>query len=184
MSLPKFKVKEEMLLSDEFLLDALTWEGLNHRYPVPLPEGVAEFGLSRKYICSLYGGCRRGTFIKPGDEWLGWHGLDDWVYLTMEFAPHAPTKPGRSGLFFACNRATETWPPEINKPRRLFVRLAHSQWVYMGQYRMAPGLSLTADAWKQQKDQVRRTWTRSILHKQWGFQNLARIWIRKEKGVD
>lgn len=150
-------MKKELLLSDEFLLDALTWEGINHRYPVPLPKEVAEVGLDRKYICSLYGGCRRGTFIKPHADWLEWHGLDDWMYLTTEFAPHAPTKPGHSGLFFSCNRARNTWPPNIEKPRRLFVRLAHSQWVYMGQYKMAPGLSLTTDVWKKQKDEVRLT---------------------------
>ncbi|KAI0751863.1 hypothetical protein C8Q80DRAFT_1269034 [Daedaleopsis nitida] len=33
---PDVKIKEEILPSDDFLLDHLTWEGINHRHSIPV----------------------------------------------------------------------------------------------------------------------------------------------------
>ncbi|RDX48548.1 hypothetical protein OH76DRAFT_1307337, partial [Lentinus brumalis] len=173
----------ELLLSDEFLLDALTWEGINHRYPIPVSPEIANQGFSRPYISHLYGGSLRATFPSPSPDMLEWHGLDDWVFLNLEHCPHAPTRPGYSGLHFSQHRARGTWE-KLRAPLRTFVKLASSQWVYMGQYRLVPGKSLTTTAWMEQKPEVRKTWATGMLNKQWGSNVLLRVWFRKTKGVE
>ncbi|KAI0640596.1 hypothetical protein C8Q79DRAFT_445861 [Trametes meyenii] len=174
MKNPDVKVKQELLLSDEFLLDALSWEGINKRYPIPLPKDVAEFPLRRDYITSLYGGSMQATYPQPSEELLEWHGIDDWMFLSMDFNPHAPTKPGCSGIAFDCTDTPMT--------RRLFVRLAPAQWVYMGQYRVELGKDLTSEAFRQQKPNVRKAWAKSMLRQSYG--TCIRVWLRREKGAD
>ncbi|TBU48768.1 hypothetical protein BD309DRAFT_997395 [Dichomitus squalens] len=176
---PDAKVKKELLFNDEFLLDALTWEGINHKYPIPLPKEIAECRLRREYISHLYGGNPLATTPEHGKDMLAWHGLNDWLFLTLDFNPHAPTKPGHSGLFFTSYGAP-SWPGI----QRTFVRVVSGRWVYMGQYTMEPGVSLSAEAWKQQKTSVRKTWVKSILSKRWGEDNCIAIWIRKRRGSD
>ena len=135
------KVKKELLLSDEFLLDALTWEGINHRFPVSLPKEIAEKPFTRRYISNMYGGGTEDTFPHPRKDLLDLHGFKHWAFLSLEYNPHAPTKPGHSGLFFKSERALEGWREEV---MRIFVRFGPAKWVYMGQYKMQPGISLTA----------------------------------------
>lgn len=146
-------MKKELLLSDEFLLDALTWEGINYKYPIPLPKEVAECTLNRKYISHLYGGNIQETFPTPRDEMVELHGLDDWMFLSLDFNPHAPTRPGHSGLFFSEEgRATKPWPTI----ERTFILVQSGKWMYMGQYKMEPGITLSTELWRQQKRSVRR----------------------------
>ncbi|KAI1792605.1 hypothetical protein LXA43DRAFT_1131719 [Ganoderma leucocontextum] len=178
---PDVKVKKELLLDDDFLLDALTWEGINYRYPIPLPKEVSEFQFKREYISHLYGGNTQETFPTPRKEMREWHGLKDWAFLSLDYNPHAPTKPGHSGLFFSSHRAEEEWCQDIH---RTFVRVASGKWVYMGQYKMEVGVSLTAESWKQQKQTVRQAWAEGILHAGWGWRNCVRIWLRKQRGAD
>ena len=83
---------------------------------------------------------------------LDWHGLEHWAFLSLDYNPHAPTKPGHSGLFFSSDRAREGWRDEI---MRTFVRVRPGRWVYMGQYQLAPAKSLTTTAWMDQKPEVR-----------------------------
>ncbi|KAI0666104.1 hypothetical protein C8Q78DRAFT_1083349 [Trametes maxima] len=174
MKNPDVKVKQELLLSDEFLLDALTWKGINYRYPIPLPKDIAEFPLRRDYITSLYGGSMQATYPKPSDELLEWHGIDDWMFLSMDFNPHAPTKPGCSGIAFACT--------DMPMTRRLFVRLAPAQWVYMGKYSVELGKDLTSEAFRQQKPNVRKAWAKIMLRQFYG--TCIRVWLRRENGAD
>ena len=141
-----------MLLGDEFLLDALTWEGINYKYPIPLSKELAEFKFKRAYISHLYGGNTQATFPEPSVEKVEWHGLNDWIFLSLDFNPHAPTRPEHSGLFFSEEgRATETQ----HTIERTFVLVESGNWVYMGQYKMEPGISLSTDLWKRQKPAVR-----------------------------
>ncbi|KAM5530160.1 hypothetical protein V8D89_016162 [Ganoderma adspersum] len=179
---PVAKVKKELLLDDEFLLDALTWEGINYKYPIPLPKAVSEFQFKREYISHLYGGNTQETFPKPRDEMLKLHALNDWSFLSLDYNPHAPTKPGHSGLFFSSHRATPEWC--ANRIYRTIVRVMSGKWVYMGQYKMEAGLSLTAENWKQQKQTARQAWAEGILHAGWGWRNCVRIWLRKQHGAD
>ncbi|RDX48530.1 hypothetical protein OH76DRAFT_660464 [Lentinus brumalis] len=125
---PDAKVKKESQFSDEFLLGALGWEGLTHRYPISLPKKISEYGFSRYYISNLYGGSTQTTFPKISDYRVAWHGLADWAFLTLEFNPHAPTRPGHSGLFFSPRKAWDGWHG-TQRPLRTFVRLAESKWV-------------------------------------------------------
>ncbi len=148
---PDVKVKKELMLSDEYLLDALTWEGINHRFPIPVPRGIAECPLPRAYISNLYGGGLQDTFAQPRAELVAWHGLRHWAFWTLDWNPHAPTCPGFSGLLFTVGKAQD----DLKEVRRTFVRVAPGKWVYMGQYKMRSGKSLTAESWKQQKELVR-----------------------------
>ncbi|RDX48547.1 hypothetical protein OH76DRAFT_1383565 [Lentinus brumalis] len=145
---PDVKVKKELMLSDEYLLDALTWEGINHRFPIPVPRDIAECPLPRAYISNLYGGGLQDTFAQPRAELVAWHGLRHWAFWTLDWNPHAPTRPGFSGLLFTVGKAQD----DLKEVRRTFVRVAPGKWVYMGQYKMRPGKSLTAESWKQQKE--------------------------------
>lgn len=138
-------------MSDEFLLDALTWEGINYRYPISLlAREVAECRFNRQYISHLYGGGHQDTNPHPRKNLLEWHGLDDWMFLSLDYNPHAPTKPGFSGLLFHAGKATDDW----TTIQRTFVRLKPKEWVYMGQYQLKAGPSLTSATWKQQKETV------------------------------
>ncbi len=143
---PDVKVKKELLLNDEYLLDALTWEGINNRYPIPVPPDIAEFPFPRAYIHHLYGGGHQVTFPEPNKDLVGWHGLKDWAFLTLEWNPHAPTRPGFSGLFFTGRPPSD----DMEDILRTFVRVRSGRWVYMGQYKFRRGKSLTAESWKQQ----------------------------------
>ena len=139
-----------------FLLDALTWEGINHRHPVPLPKPIAEFGFSRAYISHLYGGNPQDVFPPPSRDKVEWHGLDDWAFLSLEWNPHAPTRPGCSGLYFTMDSAaTCDERATLEQVKRTFVRLGPNRWIYLGQYAFTPGVSLTAALWTEQRIQVR-----------------------------
>ncbi|KAI0686135.1 hypothetical protein C8Q76DRAFT_761790 [Earliella scabrosa] len=174
------KIKKELLFNDEFLLNALTWEGINYRYPISLPAEISERGFRRAYIASLYGGNIQETFPHPRKDMLEWHKLDDWMFLTLDYNPHAPTRPGFSGLFFSGGRAVDNW----TAIQRTFVRLKPSHWVYMGQYRMRAGTSLTSTLWKEQTEIVKRTWARGFLTKEWGYSTCVRLWSRRQNGAD
>ena len=129
----------------------MTWEGINYKYPVPLPKEVAEYRLHRGYISHLYGGNTQETGPTPAADKLEWHGLADWIFLTLDLNPHAPTRPGHSGLFFKSYKADRDW----DEIRRTFIRVAPGRWVYMGQYKYEAGVSLTTDTWEQQRPGVR-----------------------------
>ncbi|KAI0688367.1 hypothetical protein C8T65DRAFT_589581 [Cerioporus squamosus] len=179
---PDVKVKKEMLLNDEYLLDALTWEGINNRYPIPVPPDIAELPFPRAYIHNLYGGGHQVTFPRPNKDFVEWHGLRDWAFLTLEWNPHAPTRPGVSGLFFEGARHAED---DMTDVLRTFVRVRSGKWVYMGQYRFRPGKSLTAESWKQQSEVVRHTWAQGYIRYSGPGSSLCiRVWLRKQRGSD
>lgn len=146
---PQVKVKAEMQFSDEVLLDALTWEGINNRYPIPVPQDIAEFPFRRDYISSLYGGNTRETFPKIAKKHLEWHGLDDWAFHSLAYNPHVPTRPGYSGLAFGGSGGLAAEPD--GRVDRVFVGIGPCEWVYMGQYRVQIGKPLTTTAFKAQK---------------------------------
>ncbi|KAI0368405.1 hypothetical protein BV20DRAFT_998653, partial [Pilatotrama ljubarskyi] len=176
MKNPDIKVKAEML-SDEALLDALTWEGMNYRYPIPVPPEIANYPLRRDYISNLYGGNIQETAPRPRKDLLEWHGLDDWFFLSLDYNPHAPQKPGFSGLFFGGNHSGV-------HVERTFVRMAPGRWVYMGQYRVEPGKALSREAWHTLTPNVRRTWAKGILGKEWGVDRCINIWLKRGKEID
>ncbi|TFK78323.1 hypothetical protein K466DRAFT_657153 [Polyporus arcularius HHB13444] len=168
---PDVKVKKELMLSDEYVLDALTWEGINHRFPIPVPPDVAECPFPRAYISNLYGGNLQATFPRLNP---------DFAFLTLEWNPHAPTRPGVSGLFF---EGTRHAVDDMKDVLRTFVRVRSGKWVYMGQYMFRPGKSLTAESWKQQSEVVRRTWAQGYIRYS-GTAVCVRVWLRKQRGSD
>ncbi|RPD55130.1 hypothetical protein L227DRAFT_510593, partial [Lentinus tigrinus ALCF2SS1-6] len=179
---PEVKIKQEALLSDDFLQEALGWDAIAHRYPIPLPKALAEHKFHRHYIHSLYGGNQQDVFVTPSADKVAWHGVDDFSFLSLDYNPHAPTRPGYSGLYFSSSRAEE---PEFARLRRVFVRTRKTpaEWMYMGQYRFEAGMSLTGEKWRQQKEKVRRSWAEGLRGQRWGESILLRVWFRREHGA-
>ncbi|KAI0751871.1 hypothetical protein C8Q80DRAFT_1097891, partial [Daedaleopsis nitida] len=178
---PDVKVDQKLLQSDDFLLRVLGWDMINHRYPIPVPRDISRYGFTRDFISDQYGGSTQSTCPKIGKRSLDQHGLDDWMFLTLEWNPHVPTKPGFPGLLFSFGRETDEW----KKIQRVFVRVQTdpAQWVYMGQYQMKVGTSLTAADWWSQKEQSRKKWANGVLKKGWGAKLCARLGLQKQHGV-
>ena len=147
---PVMKVKKEPILDDEELLDALTWEGINHRYPIPVSRNIAEYTFSREYIANLYGGNIQQVFPRSKQDKLDVHCLDDWFFIRLDYNPHAPARPGRSGLYLCSDNGIDFLPT----PRRTFIRFSDSHWMYMGQYRVKPRGVLASSRWTELKPRV------------------------------
>ncbi|KAF7354653.1 hypothetical protein MSAN_01378900 [Mycena sanguinolenta] len=64
----------------------------------------------------------------------------------------------------------------------LFARLGQSMWQYQGQYILNPVNNLTVDEWKQQPNNVRRTWAQQLSFKGWGRDIRAQIALQRELG--
>ncbi|KAI0737878.1 hypothetical protein C8Q80DRAFT_1114434, partial [Daedaleopsis nitida] len=179
---PDVKVKEELLFDDGAILEALGWDHINHRYPIPLPKRIAEYGFVRRYISSMYGGSPQSTFPNIDPDKLELHGLDHWAFLTIDFNPHAPTRPGYPGLFFSSRRAHNEWHG-AQQPMRTFICNGNAKWIYLGQYKFEPGESLQTQAWIDQKPQVRRAWGKGLKQKGWGIAVCIRVWLRKTTDI-
>ena len=95
------KVKQEAFLSDDFLHEALGWRAINHRFPIPLPKEIAEYKFHRHYIHNLDGGSQQDVFVTPSVDKVQRHGVGDFSFLSLDYNPYVPTRPGYSGLYFS-----------------------------------------------------------------------------------
>ena len=127
------------------------WERLNsighELYPIPLDESISRISVTREFISHLYGGNTQQTFPKIKDSRLATHGLDDFMFPNLSYNPHAPEIPGAPGLFFTSRSAGKEWP----EVQRVVSRLQSGEWLYVGQYKLAPVESLTKEEWAAQK---------------------------------
>jgi len=97
----------------------------------------------------------QATFPHIGEEKFDQHGMDDFMYLHLDYHPFAPQTPGGCGLWFS----TEEEDPESDFEglKRVFTRDSKSAiWQYMGQYKVKGAQSLTLDEWLKQSDKVMR----------------------------
>ena len=105
--------------------------------------------VSREFISAIFGGNCQQTFPQISSARLAEHGLNDWMFITLDFNPHAPEFVGAPGLFFVAREAVG----DI-ETQRVFVRMDASKWLYVGQYELIPSYSLTVEEWSTQKDIV------------------------------
>ncbi|KIJ50967.1 hypothetical protein M422DRAFT_65583 [Sphaerobolus stellatus SS14] len=106
------KVKLEALENPDVKIlsgSALSPESVNHRldaigldpYPVTLPDSIRLSTVSRDWMSYTFGGSSQGMY-PPIDKSRFTHGIDNFCYLTYDYNPVAPKRPGYPGLQFSC----------------------------------------------------------------------------------
>lgn len=129
-------------------------------FPIDLDRTLVEETVSRKFKSNVYGGNPQKAFPIISEKKLQEHGLNDFMYLTLDHHPHAPQVPGAPGLYFSCGWTDyEVYEPTI---RRYFIRLCEQpkalwqyQWQYQGQYTFVESTPLTTEEWASQNPEVR-----------------------------
>ncbi|OSX60588.1 hypothetical protein POSPLADRAFT_1066785 [Postia placenta MAD-698-R-SB12] len=136
---PHAKIKKDSQFDGAMVTDRLKAIGFE-RYPIDIEERLQRFLFNRHYIHNLYGGSFVDTFPSPSDEKVAIHGLNDFMFITLDLHPHAPLNPGDPGLFLNMVPADGTWG-NARQVVRVFVRLRDTPkalWQYSGNYRMYP----------------------------------------------
>ncbi|KAF9817669.1 hypothetical protein IEO21_03325 [Rhodonia placenta] len=148
---PHAKIKKDTQFDGAMVTDRLKAIGFE-RYPIDMEERLQRFLFNRHYIHNLYGGSFVDTFPSPSDEKVAIHGLNDFMFITLDLHPHAPLNPGDPGLFLNMVPADGTWG-NARQVVRVFVRLRDTPkalWQYSGNYRMYPSESLTREEFARQ----------------------------------
>lgn len=123
---------------------------LKPHYVVALDRTIAATTISRAMFTAEYGGGSMAIFPKISDKNLARHGLDNFMFIKLDYNPNAPLNPGESGFFFG--EVSQVWK---RGKVRLFVRIDSGEWRYMGWYDPKPTPPLTTEEWKNQKPAVR-----------------------------
>lgn len=120
-------------------------------YPI-VREDTTDAIVTRYFMSAVYGGSPVDTFPPIKKELLAKHGLNDFMYPSLEMNPEAPQLPGAPGLFYegGFGRPADEWP----RIQRVIVRLGRSLWFYVGSYKLAPTDSLTRLEWANQDPKV------------------------------
>jgi len=195
-----------MTVSEQVIKSRLEPIGIKP-FKINLSRAELNVMVTRKFMSSVYGGSSEGTFPPIGKEKLAEHGMNDFMYLHLDYQPCAPQVPGKCGLWFS----TGSRRGNLEGVYRVITRdLRRSQWQYMGQYHIKPAKSLTKEEWVSQDDKVRRfflaegdrvtlliqfwllvvclqvknTWATKICCKKWGRFVRARIEFRKSTEFD
>ncbi|KAK0228165.1 hypothetical protein IW262DRAFT_1490235 [Armillaria fumosa] len=167
---PKVKKKKAVMqLSQDSIRARLNPIGLDI-FPIPLPWTTANIGVSREFISKYYGGSPQSTFPSIGQKFIDLHGDIEYMYLNLEYNPHAPQVPGAPGLFYG-------WEADGTEIFRLIVCVGRNEWNYMGEYRMGPCAPLTVEEWNSQ-DRV-TTWAQGIVESSWGVGTRATIRLQE-----
>ena len=143
-----------MTVSDEVIQSRLEPIGIEP-FKINLPRAEVNMMVTRKFMSAVYGGSSEGTFPPIGKEKLAEHGMNDFMYLHLDYQPCAPQIPGKCGLWFSTGSRRGDWGGVYRVITRDLLR---SEWQYMGQYEIKPAKSLTREEWVSQKDKVRCFW--------------------------
>lgn len=111
-------------------------------YDIQLPQGIRDVAVPREFISSLYGGNSQETFPKVGKMFLERHGINDFMFPSLEYNPDAAQIPGAPGLFFVAGKDASgefPWGPV----QRVITRIEPNNWLYVGQYTFKPAESLS-----------------------------------------
>lgn len=140
-----------MVLNDDVVERRFESQGGLRQFPIDLPLAQLDMLVSRKFLAAVYGGNTQETFPSIGQEKYAQHGMDDFMYLHIDYHPWAPQIPGRPGLWFSTGNS-ERQPFEA---RVLTRDLKLAMWQYIGQYDVRPAAPLTREEWINQSDKVR-----------------------------
>ncbi|KAK0483233.1 hypothetical protein IW261DRAFT_1332468, partial [Armillaria novae-zelandiae] len=133
---------------------------------------TANVGVSREFISKYYGGNPQSTFPSIGQRFIDLHGDIDYMYLNLDYNPHAPQVPGAPGLFYG-------WEGDGTEMFRLIVCVGRREWTYMGEYKTGPYAPLTVDEWNSQDRVVKTTWAQGTVESNWGVRMRATIRLRE-----
>ncbi|KAH0833093.1 hypothetical protein J3R83DRAFT_12085 [Lanmaoa asiatica] len=147
-------------------------------FDLKVPSDILDTTTTRDVTTRIWGGCRLATFPKIGRRFT--HGLDDFMYTSLLYNPHAPHWPGSPGLIFKFRDDGQEWP----KIMRLIVRLRDNAWQYMGQYKLTAAHPLTLDEWNAQSFKVKRRWAVKLSKRKMDGGLKAKIVLRKRLGRD
>ncbi|KAF8164763.1 hypothetical protein B0H34DRAFT_210332 [Crassisporium funariophilum] len=173
---PKVKKKQNMEFDRDTVRERLQVVGLD-LFPITLDKGSVDVMVSRDFMSGTYGGSMQATCPSIGRERFAEHGMNDFVYLHLDYQPMAPQVPGAPGLFFSTSGGND-W----DGIQRVFTRITSNTWQYMGMYSIKHSPSLTEEEWAVQTQKVRLTWGREICRQQWGGDVCGRVRARKELG--
>ncbi len=140
-----------MSLKDVVLIKRLEPVGLD-KYAIDLPLAEINQMVSRKFMSAIYGGSMQATFPQIREAKLAEHGMDDFMYLHLDYQPYAPQTPGGCGLWFSTDGDSDPWE---GVSRVLTRDLNSAMWQYMGQYEVKAAASLEMEEWLQQDLKVR-----------------------------
>ena len=147
---PKVKTKANMRLHEDTTLDRLKPIGLE-LYDITLPRAQMELTVSRDFMSSVYGGSMQATCPDIGKEKLATHPFRKFVYLHLDYQPHAPQVPGAPGLFLGTGIGVgEDWKGR----QKVLTRLASNKYQYMGEYDIRGSTPFTLAEWNNQKYEV------------------------------
>jgi len=139
-----------MVLSDEVVEKRFAPLGGLKAFVINLSLAELDMMVSRLFMASVYGGNSQETFPSIGQEKLAQHGMNDFMYLHLDYQPCAPQIPGRPGLWFDTEKGDEPFVARV-----LTRDLRCAMWQYVGQYDVRPAVSLTREEWLNQKNKVR-----------------------------
>ena len=106
----------------------------------------------------VYEGSSRNTFLIIEKKKREEHGLDHFMFVKYKYNSDAPKFPGQTALWSTVTSVAEQgWPHEY----RTFV--CSNEWLYVGQYRLAAAVPLSADEWKNQDELVSPVFVVSFL---------------------
>ncbi|KAH9935935.1 uncharacterized protein BXZ73DRAFT_45411, partial [Epithele typhae] len=144
-------------------------------YPVDIPDGLRDVTVTRNQLSGRFGGSPMEMFPKPKAEDLARHGRDNFLCINPVWNPHAPLRPGHTGLLFVMR--------EIHPIKQaLFVRLQLNKWQYMGDYELPSFTPLSAERWLALPQDSKKTWVKSVMKKEWAKPIRARISLRISLG--
>ncbi|KXN88485.1 hypothetical protein AN958_07151 [Leucoagaricus sp. SymC.cos] len=166
--------KEGMGLSSRILYDRIKKMHCP-LYEVPLPQDIRDTTVTRAFISSIYGGNPQETLPRMGKKFLAQHGLDDFMFPSLDYNPEAAQIPGAPGLFFGAGEPAQEWAPI----QRVITRINSGAWLYVGQYSFTPTESLTLEELYDQPARFHTTWSREICVKGWGQDIIRRVAARK-----
>lgn len=144
---PKVKKNENLVFNVDTVRERLrNGPGLDI-FLITLEKSIRDEAVSRKFMSHQYGGSSQATSPNISKKFLEKHGLNDWLYLSLDYHPHAPQVPGAPGLFFSVGDPG-VWEGES----RVFTRITQNPalWQYMGQYELTSAPSLTKEEWHEQ----------------------------------
>ena len=145
------KKPKNLTLGVDTVFERITAIG-HELYPIILEKAISDISFSREFISHIYGGNTQQTFPQIKRERLASHGLNDFMFPNLSFNPHAPQLPGSPGLFFTTGDSDN--PGEWPTVQRVISRIKSGEWLYVGQYKLAPVAPLTKEEWATQDNGV------------------------------
>ena len=107
-------------------------------FDVVLDPKLRNLSVDRKFMSLQFGGNSRRMFVKSA------RGAGNFLFPTLAMDPQLPLQPGQPGLLCRANLEHE-WRAA---PLKVFVGLRPAHFVYVGNYKLVPTTSLSADEYK------------------------------------